>query len=215
MSKFDEVTATLGEVPIMTQDRAAVLRDLMRECGARRVLELGTYFGKSAAYMAAILQDEGVSDGHVTTIDRRNMQGRSPNADDHVARVGLSDRVTCVYAKRSHTWEMARMLQAGEGGTFDFCYLDGGHTWDVTGFAFVLVDMLMRPGGIVVVDDLNWTIARTIERNPDAAKLYSSYSEDEKAARPVRLVWNTIVPHLGCRREILREWPWGIARKPA
>ena len=105
------------------------------------------------------------------------------------------------------------MIKQGGGPRFDLCYFDGGHTWDYTGFGLLLVDMLLRPGGIIVIDDLNWTIARSIQKNPAAAKSYGRFDDDEKTEAGVRLAWNTIIPHLGYEREEVTEWPWGIARK--
>jgi hypothetical protein len=106
------------------------------------------------------------------------------------------------------------MLQQEVGPQFDLCYLDGGHTWDVTGFGFLLVDMLLRPGGIIVLDDLDWTISKSVKHNPQSAKNYERYSQDEKDAKGVRLVWDTIVPHLGYDREEVKALQWGVARKP-
>jgi predicted O-methyltransferase YrrM len=211
-AKFDEVTEKLRGVPYMTADRAAVIRDLIHEAGAENVLELGFFKGKSACYMAAVLEDQGR--GHVTTIDLTWARSHKPGINEHLAITGLKHRVTPVFARRSYTWELAKMLKQEPRPVFDFCYLDGGHTWDATGYGFVLVDMLLRPGGIIVLDDLNWTINKHLENHPDSTKHWERYDDDEKDEQGVRLVWNTVVRHLGYQREALREFPWGIARKP-
>jgi hypothetical protein len=96
---------------------------------------------------------------------------------------------------------------------FDLCYFDGGHTWDVTGFGFVLVDMLLRPGGWIIFDDLNWTIAGSVGRG--GSDTYTQYSEDERAAQGVRLVYETLAPRLGYTdMKEVKEFQWGVARKP-
>ena len=195
----------------MGEARAQVARRLIRECEARDVLELGFYQGKRSCYFAAILEDRG-GVGHVTTIDLRSARKRTPNIEENLEAVGLSHRVTPIFAKRSYTWEMARMIKNGRA--FDFCYLDGGHTWDKTGFGCVLVDLLLRPGGIVVLDDITWSIAKSIAKNPTRAAQFTRYDEDEIAEPSVKLVWDTIVPRLGYEREPIGELNWGVARKP-
>jgi predicted O-methyltransferase YrrM len=42
---------------------------------------------------------------------------------------------------------------------FDFVFIDGAHTWEVDGFAFFLVDKLLKPGGWLLFDDVHWTMA--------------------------------------------------------
>jgi predicted O-methyltransferase YrrM len=44
---------------------------------------------------------------------------------------------------------------------FDFCFLDGAHTWDVDGLAFTLVSKVLKPNGIIIFDDLDWCYARS------------------------------------------------------
>jgi hypothetical protein len=52
-------------------------------------------------------------------------------------------------------------------------------------------------------------------RNPERAKAYERYSEDERHATNVRLVFETIVPYLGYDSMSKEpEFQWGIARKP-
>ncbi len=122
--------------------------------------------------------------------------------------------MTVYYCKRSYTWELQRLISAKDRPQFDFCYFDGGHTWDLTGFGVLLVDMLLRPGGVILLDDMDWSIARSphYKRNEHLTK---RYDQDEVDSKPVRLVWDTILKHLGY--EHIREYPeqkWGLARKP-
>jgi predicted O-methyltransferase YrrM len=212
MASFDTVTARWRDLRYMDESRAAYLRELIRRHGCTDLLELGFAHGKSSAYLAAILEDQGR--GHLTTIDNRRSRKREPAIDSVLAEVGLAHRVTPIFARRSFTWELAKMLQQSPRPQFDFCYLDGGHTWDVTGFGFVLVDMLLRPGGVVVFDDLDWTIAES-QSAQRRTKAYRKYSEDERAAKGVRMVWDIVVPRFGYTNMVeKREFHWGIAQKP-
>ena len=211
MSKFDFVTRHFGDLPYMDEPRAALLRSIIREYDAQNILEIGFYQGKSSAYVGAILEDMGR--GHLTTIDKTNARNRAPNILDVLKTAGVEHRVEARFAERSYTWELQRLISQQPRPQFDLCYFDGGHHWDGTGFGVLLVDMLMKPGGILILDDMNWSMASSKYHvnNPGSVK---GFSQDEREAQTVRLVWDTILPHLGY--EVLREYPgigWGVATK--
>lgn len=214
MTKFDEVTQRFGDVRYMGEQQAAFLRDFILGRDLRDLLEIGFFQGKSSSYLAAILEDRG-GPGHLTTIDRESARDKTPGIDDLLGALDLSHRVTPVWAERSYTWELGRLVRDGRRELYDFCYFDGGHTWDLTGFGFVLVDMLLRPGGWIIFDDLDWTIEKSISKREGRESAYAKYSEDELRAKNVRMVFDTIVPHLGYgSRTEERKLRWGIARKP-
>lgn len=212
MSAFDRVTTTWGDLKYMDLPRAEYLRELIVTNDLQDLLELGFYKGKSSAYLGAVLEDLGR--GHLTTMDRATARGHKPGIADVLADVDLSHRVTPIFAHRSFTWELGTMLEQTPRPQFDFCYLDGGHTWDVTGFAFLLVDMMIKPGGIILLDDLNWSIEGSPQaRTPAGQKTYEAYSDDEKAAKGVRMTFDHIADHLGYDVEEVPKFQWGIARK--
>jgi predicted O-methyltransferase YrrM len=132
-----------------------------------------------------------------------------------LAEMDLSHRVTPIYAERSFTWELGRMITAEPRPQFDLCYFDADHTWEGTGFGFVLVDMLLRPGGWIVFDDLEWTMEASMKQSGKAPKYWTARSADERAAAPVKIVFETLVPHFGYTNvhTLYGGW-WGVARKP-
>lgn len=211
MTKFDLVTEKFSSVPYMNHAQAQALRSLILEEDAKQILEIGFYHGKSSCYIAAILEDRG--SGTLTTIDRESAKERDPNIHSMLVECGLERRVQPIFCYRSYTWEMQRMISESPSPQFDLCYFDGGHMWDGTGFGLVLVDMLMKPGGLLVLDDMDWSINRSpfFQQNPNLAE---QYSPDERAAQTVRLAWDLILPRLGYAhvREI-EELHWGVARK--
>jgi predicted O-methyltransferase YrrM len=106
------------------------------------------------------------------------------------------------------------MLREDQTPRFDLAYIDGGHTWDVTGYAFVLCDLLLRPGGWIIFDDMEWTIDRSPAINTSEAKM-ARYSADERAAKGVRMVWDLVMPSRGYTDlEDNKALKWGVARKP-
>lgn len=212
MSKFDEVTKRFRDLPHMQEDQAIYMRELIVETGSTELIEIGTSHGKSAAYFAAILEDQG--DGHLVTIDKQNAKIRSPNVFEVLDAVALRHRVSPKFAFRSYTWELQRLMCEDPRPAFDLCYFDGSHTWDSTGLGVVLIDALLKPGGYLILDDMDWTI----DKSPglrDRPELTKDYCPEERATPAVRLVWDLILPRLDfehvCEERALN---WGIARKP-
>lgn len=214
MDHFDRVTATYGDLPYMQPEQAKILRDLIVKYDAQDILEIGFFHGKSSAYIAAILED--LNRGHLVTIDLVAARKREPNIEQVLETLDLAQRATPIFAHRSYTWELARMIQAETRPAFDFCYFDGGHTWDNTGFGFALVDMLLKPGGWIVFDDIRWTIDAAMKNRSGALPRYwQACSQDERETAAVQLVFESMVPHLGYTdRKYLHKGRWGIARKP-
>jgi SAM-dependent methyltransferase len=60
-------------------------------------------------------------------------------------------------ARGSYSWTLFELLQKGE--TFDIIYLDGHHTFYVDAPALMLAHLLLKPGGIFMLDDITWTLA--------------------------------------------------------
>ena len=214
MSHFDQVEARFADLKYMRSDQAKWIRDFILGKDVHDILEIGFYHGKSTAYMAAALED--ANRGQVVTIDLESARQREPNITQVMDELGLSDRVRPIFAHRSYTWELGKLVREAPRPQFDLCYFDGGHTWDPTGFGFVLVDMLMKPGGWVIFDDINWSIdASAGERDGPIPRHWRGCDAEERATPAVKLVFDTLVPHLGYTdRKIVREHGWGVARKP-
>ena len=213
MDNIERVREAFGDLEYMRHPDAMFIRDFIIRHDARDILEIGFFHGKSSAYFAAILEDLGR--GHLVTIDRESARQREPNIEHVLSTLGLSHRVTPVYAERSYTWEMGKMIRAKPRTQFDLCYFDGEHTWDGTGFGFMLVDMLLRPGGWIIFDDLKWTVEASVKDPAKMPRSWRACSEDERATAGVKMVFDLLAPHLGYTdmRTARNGW-WGIARKP-
>jgi predicted O-methyltransferase YrrM len=213
MDNIERVREAFGDLEYMRHPDAMFLRDFIIRHDARDILEIGFFHGKSSAYFAAILEDLGR--GHLVTIDRATARQREPNIEHVLSTLDLTHRVTPIYSERSYTWEMGKMIRSTPRPQFDLCYFDGEHTWDGTGFGFLLVDMLLRPGGWIIFDDLKWTIKAAIDDLAKAPRSWRACSEDERATAGVKMVFDLLAPHLGYTdmRTAKNGW-WGIARKP-
>jgi predicted O-methyltransferase YrrM len=198
-------------LPYMTTRQALSLGGLIEREGLSSLLELGTHHGKSTAYMAAVL--EMIGRGSLVTIDRVDAKSREPNVYKILNTLKLLHRVQIYLEPRSLTWRLMRLIEEHESPCFDLCYFDGGHSWDVTGYAFFLVDRLLKPGGWVVFDDLDWTYERMIKPGEPLPDFLSRIPEEERRTAQIRKVWDLLVGRSTGyeRHEVIGSW--GVARK--
>jgi predicted O-methyltransferase YrrM len=205
------VDEQFGSLPYMTTRQAAFLGALIEREGLSSLLELGTFHGKSTAYMAAVL--EAIGRGTLVTIDRVDAEMKRPSVYQILRSLRLSHRVQVYFEPRSLTWRLMRLIEEHKSPCFDFCYFDAGHSWDVTGFAFFLVDRLLKPGGWVVFDDLKWTYERMIKPGESVPTFLSRMTEEELKTAQIGKVWNLlVVPSTGYEgHQVIGSW--GVARK--
>jgi hypothetical protein len=121
-----------------------------------------------------------------------------------------------VYGEQSYTWELKRLIERQSvKGTqlFDFCFIDGAHTWDTDGLAFFLVDKLLRPGGWILFDDLDWRLSdNPVEMENPWIK---SLPEDLKNAPQIGNVFELLVCQHPGYTDFRVDGRWGWARKSA
>jgi predicted O-methyltransferase YrrM len=213
--KVEEVDRTLAEleVPRLTSEAGGrMLYEFVLGSAAEEVLELGFAHGSSTAYVAAALHERGA--GLVTTLDRREALLREPNIHAVLGRLGLETFVNPIFAERSYVWELMRLLQQGAANgasrpSFDFCFVDGAHTWDVDGFAFFLVDKLLRPDRWLLFDDFHWTQASSATED-----LADHVPDEERTAAQIELVFDLLVrehPEYAHHR-VLGNYAWAYKR---
>ncbi len=135
-------------------------------------------------------------------------------------RAGVADRVEVVREFSSYTWWLKEQVQARSDAhgncepRFDFVYLDGAKNWTVDGLAVVLVEKLLRPGGWLLMDDLDWTYAQDPGREATDGIVHRELSEPERTEPHLRAVFELIVAQHPSFTElrVQDEW-WGWARK--
>lgn len=122
----------------------AFLRMLVQACGARRVLEIGTYTGYSALSMAAGLP----VDGELITCDidkqtnaiARSFWARSPHGGKIKPRLGPAS-------------ETIRMLPAEM--QFDFVFIDADKENYVNYYEAIMPKL--KPAGLIAADNTLWS----------------------------------------------------------
>jgi predicted O-methyltransferase YrrM len=209
---FDDVARAIAGVPFMSPAQGRLVYDHVQRTGARDVLELGTAHGVGAAYMAA-------AGAHVTTVDFAGAR-YDPSPEEIVARAGVQDRVTIVREFSTYTWWLKEQIAARSDAhgnvapAYDFVYLDGAKNWTIDGLAVVLVEKLLRPGGWLLMDDLEWTYDQDPTREATDGVANRDLSAPERSEPHLRAVFDLIVAQHPSFTELRRqdEW-WGWARK--
>ncbi len=184
-----DVKKIVGPTPHMTLGQAELLTSFMEEHQVQNILELGFAHGVSTSYMAAALGR--TSGGSIVTIDRERARQREPNIETLLDRIGESDRVTTYYEPTSYNWRLMKFLEQEPQPQFDLCYLDGAHNWLVDGLAFFLIHRLLKPGGWIIFDDLNWSYAKSpaLKNTP----FVKNMPAEERETHQVRKIYELLV----------------------
>jgi predicted O-methyltransferase YrrM len=216
--RFEDVAARIEGIPFMSPALGRRVYDHVIGSRPEQVLELGTAHGVSAAYIAAALEANG--SGHLTTVDHAGASF-DPSPAEVLERAGLEHRVTIVHEHSSYNWFLVEQVEDASDSAgnciprYDFCYLDGSKNLNVDGLAVVLIEKLLRPGGWLLMDDLDWTYQHNpwIVPSGDGNPL-GPLSESELAEPHLRAVFELIVKQHPSFTRLVREDEWyGWAQK--
>jgi len=188
-----------------------ILYDFIISNKCENILELGFENGTSTCYMAAALEEIGK--GRILTIDREETIGIEPDIYSLLEKTNLQNYVKPIYAPRTYIWELLKIIEnQTENGVckpiFDFCFIDGAHTWEVDGFAFFLVEKLIKDGSWVLFDDLNWKFSESHTlKDSEFVKLIP---EEEKQSAQIERVFTLLVSqHPKFKNhKIVNRWAW-------
>jgi predicted O-methyltransferase YrrM len=144
-------------------EQGQFMQMLVHLTNTRRAIEVGVFTGYSSLAVALAMPEDGrllacdVSEEY-TAIARRHWQG-----------AGVAHKIELVLAPARETLD-AR-LAAGEAGSYDFAFIDA----DKTGYLayYERLMRLIRPGGLIVVDNTLWSggVANPANRDPDTVAL--------------------------------------------
>jgi len=144
-------------------EQGQFMQMLVRLLGARRAIEVGVFTGYSSlAVMLAMPPD-----GRLLACDISAVY--TAVARRHWQAAGVADRIELVIAPASDTLD-AR-LAAGEAGCYDFAFIDADKTGYLGYYERLL--KLLRPGGLIVVDNTLWSgeVANPANRDVDTVAL--------------------------------------------
>jgi predicted O-methyltransferase YrrM len=206
---LDRVRNRVQDIPHMTFEQGQAISDVIQRNGFHDILELGFRHGVSTCYMAAALEHLG--GGKITTIDLLSAKNAQPNIESLLADLGLAHLADVFYEPHSYVWRLMKFIESDDSPRFDFCYIDGAHDWATDGFAFYLVDRLLKPGGLIIFDDMDWTFesSATLRKT----EFVRFMSDDEKKTPQIRRVWELLVKTHPAYGDFVIKDGWGHARK--
>ncbi|HUF10570.1 MAG TPA: class I SAM-dependent methyltransferase [Rhodothermales bacterium] len=207
--KIDDVAQIVGDTPYMTLSQARTMTRFIQENQPEAILELGFAHGVSTCYMAATLSEMGR--GTIVSIDLEPARDRKPNIEDLLERIGERDRVEVFYEPTSYTWRLMKFLEEDPSARFDLCYVDGAHSWFVDALAFFLVDRLLKPGGWIIFDDLDWSYATS----PSLKNLewVRNMPPEEQETAQIRKIYELLVKAHPNYENFRVEDGWAFAQK--
>ncbi|MEM6502262.1 MAG: class I SAM-dependent methyltransferase [Cyanobacteria bacterium P01_C01_bin.89] len=144
-------------------DQGQFMALLIRLMGAKNILEIGTFTGYSALWMALALPP----DGSLITCDiREKCREFGPS---YWQAAGVADKIDLRIAPALDT--LNELLEAGRAGTFDFAFIDA----DKTNYPHYYEKCLelIRPGGVIAIDNVLWggAVAKPWNTSPDTVAL--------------------------------------------
>jgi predicted O-methyltransferase YrrM len=125
--------------------------------GARRCLEIGVFTGYSSLATALALPE----DGRLLACDVN--EEYTTVAREFWERAGIADKIELRLSPATDTLDS--LLAAGQAGDFDFAFIDADKTSYLGYFERCLA--LLRPGGLIAVDNTLWSGRLVDEREQD------------------------------------------------
>ncbi len=140
----------------ISPEQGQFMRFLIRLIGAVHVLEIGTYTGYSALSVALALPENG----RMVACERREEFTRIGRPFWREA--GVDSRIDLRIGKAAET--LQTMIEAGERGHYDFAFIDGDKK--NYGVYYEQCLELIRPGGLIAIDNALWS-GRLVDESLD------------------------------------------------
>lgn len=146
-----ELRAETSRLPLrlmqVSPEQGQFLRTLLKAIGARRTLEIGVFTGYSLLSTALALP----ADGRVVGLDISEEWGAM--ALDYCKRAGVTDKVDLRIGDACASLDHL-LKEENAAGTFDFIFIDADKENYAAYYEYGL--QLLRPGGLIVVDNVLW-----------------------------------------------------------
>jgi len=137
-----------------------VLRDMLVAHGARTVIEVGLAYGSSALAIGEALCVAGGRGASHIVIDPFQATAYDNVGWDALVAAGLAARTT--FIEEASSIVLARL--AHDGFAADAAFVDGSHRFHEVFVDLYFLRKLVRPGGLIVLDDAAWQSVATAVR---------------------------------------------------
>jgi predicted O-methyltransferase YrrM len=204
-STLERVDAVTAGVPYTHNRVCQLLFELAVTSQAPQIVEIACGYGKATAYLAAAAS---LRDGFVMACDGMKPQWRKRAADDLVRAVGGAEHCRIDFDSDARWW-LLDLVTERTGEWIDLAYLDAAHTVEVDSFLASALWRHLKPGGMLVLDDLDWTAS--LHAAPGAV-----FSRPERSH--VRALYDYLraLSDVGDSLEWGRselDWTWGLVLK--
>ena len=127
-------------------EQGPFLAMLVQLMGAKTCLEIGTFTGYSAAWVASVLPASGKLTCCELSAEFAGI------ATKHLTAAGLIDKVEVRVAPAADT--LAELMAGGAAGTFDYAFIDADKAR--YNLYYERCFQLVRPGGLIAIDNTLW-----------------------------------------------------------
>lgn len=152
-----------GNINLLQNTAEPAEGELIHRCiaavQAKTTLDIGLGYGTSSMFICDALTQIGINNVQHIAID--------PHQRDKTFRgIGLNNLKLAGYESLTRFLEQpshqALPALLNEGVLLDFAFIDGYHTFDHTLVDFFYVDLMLKEGGIVVIDDTDWPAVKKV-----------------------------------------------------
>lgn len=144
-------TAELAEGVLIHKSIAAVQ--------AKTTLDIGLGYGVSSMFICDALAQSGINNVQHIAIDPHQHDATFRGIGLNNLRLAGYDRITRFIGQPSH---VALPALLNEKTVIDFVFLDGYHTFDHALVDFFYADLILKEGGIVIIDDTDWAAIKRL-----------------------------------------------------
>jgi SAM-dependent methyltransferase len=188
-----EKIGTPGFEMISTPDRTVLtlLQKCIDRCENPVYFEIGIGIGATTVEVARLLNHRGSM-----LLFSREHEVRELTAD--LANLGFTN-VNGTWGSPKNTFsgyhfELAYGFSRGELPEFDLAYIDGGHVYHLDAPAACVLKELCKPGGYMIFDDWNWSLAKSAGLNPQKRPATAvEYDARQITECQVQLVCKTVM----------------------
>lgn len=149
------------------REKGELLQQMLSTLDASTTLEIGLAWGVSALFICDALRDK--SNARHIIID--------PHQHNVWRGVGLHNLHKAGFARKVEYYELPSYqvlpLLEAQQRVVDFAFIDGWHTFDYALVDFFYVDRILKIGGIIVFDDVDWPSINKVCRFIIANRSYS------------------------------------------
>lgn len=111
----------------------------------------------------------------------------------------------------SYNWSLARLMEM-ENVAFDYCFLDGAHTFAVDALTYYLCDSILPVGGHLDFDDYDWRLKGSSLDPKRLPVIAEQYTDEQVQAFQVRMIVDGLVRKSGRYDEVMHNKVFRKAR---